>query len=94
MVATLQDGLNWGHSTQSLPASSVPAHSTSEEMLMTTRALARREHDDARYLRQLASRERHLNDGLFSLLLEAMALDKEKHERILRFVLARMEAGR
>jgi len=46
----------------------------------------------ARALRGLAQRERGLGGGLDSLLLEMMAMDSDKHARLLHFVQRRLEA--
>jgi hypothetical protein len=50
------------------------------------RALIEEEHTGARYLRKLANEENGIHSGLHSLLLEMMAMDSEKHARLLKFV--------
>jgi rubrerythrin len=45
----------------------------------------------ARELASLAAQHPDLYEGLVGLLLELMARDSEKHERMLRFALARLE---
>jgi hypothetical protein len=53
-------------------------------------ALIKEEQDGARALRDLAARERGIDSGLDSLLLEIMALDSDKHARLLQFVQRRL----
>ena len=40
----------------------------------------------------MAKQNAEVHSGLFALLLDAMASDGQKHERILRFVMKRMES--
>ena len=56
----------------------------------SARALADQEQDGVRLLRELARHHEGMYAGLFSLLLEGMALDSQKHERVLRFVEQRL----
>jgi hypothetical protein len=42
-------------------------------------------------LRHIARQEPQLYDGLYPLLLEAIARDSEKHATILRYLLTRLE---
>ena len=42
-------------------------------------------------MRHLAQQEKGIDDGLHSLLLEMMAMDSEKHARLLQFVVQRLE---
>jgi hypothetical protein len=57
------------------------------------RMLARREREGVTELRDLAKEAPTLLGGLFSLLLGLMALDSEKHELILLYVLKELEAA-
>jgi rubrerythrin len=91
IAATLRDALYWTHSPDALPSSRTPQEPLPGEWLNLVRALIHEERDGARALRDLAARERGINDGLDSLLLEMMALDSEKHARLLRFVERRLE---
>ncbi len=52
---------------------------------------ARDEIAGSREMRRLARECRALYDGLLGLLLDTMADDSEKHERIMRFILKRLE---
>jgi len=45
-------------------------------------------------MRDLAKHASGLYGGVFSLLLETMARDSEKHERIMRFILQRLSDSR
>jgi hypothetical protein len=56
-----------------------------------SRGLIREEHARTDQLRALANRERGLNGGLDSLLLEAVAMSNTIHEQMLRFVQRRLE---
>ena len=91
MATTLRDDLNWTHSPDALPAAT---GEHDEKLLELTRALADQERHSGRELRALARQQRHAFDGLFELLLEVMAMDSDKHERILRFLARRMESRR
>lgn len=52
---------------------------------------ARDEIAGSREMRRLARECRSLYDGLLGLLLDTIADDSEKHERIIRFILKRLE---
>jgi rubrerythrin len=91
IAASLRDALYWTHSHDALPSSVTPGEPLPREWLTLVRALVAEERHGARALRELATRERGINDGLDSLLLEMMALDSEKHARLLQFVERRLE---
>ena len=61
------------------------------ELAAALRDLIRNEHEGARHLRHIGRQDAAVYDGLYSLLLEAIARDSEKHAVILRFLLARLE---
>ena len=90
--ASLSDALNWTHSPNALPATGAPQQPVSKELATATRALIDEERTGARYLRDLAHREKNIDAGLHSLLLEMMAMDSEKHARLLQFVEQRLAA--
>ena len=94
MAISLRNDLRWSRSVDDLPKAPVPAGAASAEMISTTKARILEEREGVRQLRRLARDEKHLYNGLFSLLLEVMAMDSEKHERILRFILRWLEAAR
>jgi rubrerythrin len=89
--ASLRDALDWTHSPNALPSTSgTQQRPISKELAETVRALIDEEHTGARYLRDLAKQEQRIDAGLHSLLLELMAMDSEKHARLLQFVRERL----
>jgi len=84
--ATLRDALEWTHSPAALPTPASPQQPVASELAETTNALIKEERTGARYLRDLAHRQKDVNSGLQSLLIEMMAMDSEKHARLLQFV--------
>ncbi len=89
---TLGDALNWTHSPDALPQTGTPRQPVGRDLSMATRALTEEDRTGARYLRDLAHQERNIDAGLHSLLLEMMAMDSEKHARLLQFVQNRLAA--
>ena len=57
----------------------------------SARALADQERNGVRRLRELAKEYKEVYSGLLSLLLEGIASDSQKHERVLRFVARRLK---
>jgi hypothetical protein len=95
--ATLRDAMDWTHSPSSLPASAPPGVPVPVELVETASALIKEERTGAHYLRDLAHRDKDVSAGLQSLLIEMMAMDSEKHARLLQFVhdrLARRARGK
>jgi len=90
--ASLRDALNWTHSPEALPPTATPQGPVSRELLETTYALVDEERTGARYLHELSRREKAVGSGLQSLLIEMMAMDSEKHARLLEFVRDRLAA--
>jgi hypothetical protein len=91
IASTLRDALNWTYSADALPRATPPATPTDEDLTSLARALIDEEQTGAQALRGLAQREKGLGSGLDSLLLEMMAMDSEKHARLLQFVQRRLE---
>jgi hypothetical protein len=91
IAATLADGLSMGHAIAALPSAAPVAAADPGATLASVRRFINAERADARQLRDLARRSHRLDDGLEELLLELMAVDSGKHERIMRFVLQRLE---
>jgi len=89
--ATLRDALNWTHSPSALPSAALPQQPVARDLVAITRGLVQEEHSGARMMRDLAQREKGIDAGLHSLLLEMMAMDSEKHARLLQFVQQRLE---
>lgn len=92
IATSLRDNLNWTHSPNALPAVAPLPGLPPSISATTARSLADDERRGARQLRSLARELAQSYDGLLSLLLEMMALDSEKHERVLRYVERRLAA--
>jgi rubrerythrin len=90
--ASLRDALEWTHSPNALPMSDSPRAAAARELADAVRFLIDEEHSGARYMRQLAREEERISAGLHTLLLETMALDSEKHAKLLGFVRDRLTA--
>jgi rubrerythrin len=90
--ASLRDALNWTHSLNALPTGSTANQPVARELAETTRVLIEEERNGARYLHDLAHRQKGIDSGLHSLLIEMMAMDSEKHARLLQFVSERLAA--
>jgi hypothetical protein len=89
--ATLRDALDWTHSPSALPTTSVPQQPLARDLVTITRGLVEEERSGARMMRDLAQREKRVDAGLHSLLLDMMAMDSDKHARLLQFVQQRLE---
>jgi hypothetical protein len=93
IATTLRDALDWTHSRSALPHSSLTeANGAEKELAELAHALIEEEKGGARALRRLAQREKSINCDLDAILLEMMALDSDKHARLLGFVQRRLEA--
>jgi hypothetical protein len=90
MQASLSDALNWTHSPEALPNTGTPQNPVARQLATNTRALIDEECTGAKYLRELARQQKKIDGGLHSLLLEMMAMDSEKHARLLQFVHERL----
>jgi len=84
MATTLRDALEWTSSPAALPKG-VPQEPASGAHVTLARSLIEEERTGARALRRLARQEKDINGGLDSLLLEMMAMDSDKHARLLQF---------
>jgi hypothetical protein len=91
IATTLRDALYWTHSADALPASITPQEPVPAGLVSVGRALIKDEQAGAHALRDLAAREHGIDQGLDSLLLEMMALDSDKHARLLEYVQRRLE---
>jgi hypothetical protein len=92
MEATLRDALDWTRSPNALPSSGVPRAPVEQELAEAVRSLIDEENSGARYMRGLARQEQQVGSDLHALLLEMMALDSEKHAKLLGFVRERLVA--
>ncbi len=90
--ASLRDVPYWSHSPTSLPTSRIPQEPLQADLVAVARGLVAEEHTGARKMRELAEHENDIAGGLHSLLLEMMAMDSEKHARLLQFVQSRLHA--
>jgi rubrerythrin len=91
MAATLRDALEWTTSSEALPKGAPQARGSGPYVALA-RSLIEEERTGARALLRLAEQEKDINGGLDSLLLEMMAMDSDKHARMLQFVQQRLEA--
>jgi rubrerythrin len=91
MVGRLHDGSEAAVAIPMFDAPKDPPILSSVELAAALRDLIRNEHEGARHLRHIGRQDGTVYDGLYSLLLEAIARDSEKHAVILRFLLARLE---
>jgi hypothetical protein len=83
---SLRDALEWTHSPAALPSAAAPRPALTNDLAAVASALIEEERTGAHKMRELANREKGLDAGLESLLLEMMALDSDKHARLLQFV--------
>jgi rubrerythrin len=90
MAATLRDALDWTTSPEALPTRA-PRARQSGGFAKLARSLIEEERTGAHALRRLADREKDINGGLDSVLLEMMAMDSEKHAHLLQFVQRRLD---
>jgi hypothetical protein len=90
--ASLRDALYWSHSPTSLPTSPTSEQPVRADLAAVARGLVAEEHAGARKMRELAEHENDVGGGLHSVLLEMMAMDSEKHARLLHFVQDRLQA--
>lgn len=91
IAATLRDALNWTTSPDALPVAYQPDAVATEDLVKTARGLVKEELNGAQVMRKAAAEQRTLDDGLVSLLLEAMAHDSEKHAHLIEYVQRRLE---
>ena len=89
--ATLDDALNWTHSPNALPTAA-PEASQAPGLVELAKVLIAEERTGARILRDLAERQRQIDGGLHSLLIDMMAMDSEKHAMLIQFVQHRLES--
>lgn len=88
LATRLQDDLYWQHSPDALPIGT-PDQAKSED-LEALRTFISSEQHGTHELEEFARQARGLYQGLPSELLEMMALDSQKHERLLRFLFHRL----
>ena len=86
IAASLTDRLTWSAEQAEAGAAEAGDFAT----IQLVQALEEEEHNGAQALRELAHRARRGDDYLSCLLLEAMAMDSEKHAYLLRMVAERL----
>jgi len=91
MAARLRSDIESTSSAGALPYAGSVKGGTAKELAGVVEDYARDEIAGSREMRRLAKDSRSLYGGLFGLLLDTIADDSEKHERIMRFVLKRLE---
>jgi CRISPR/Cas system-associated protein Csm6 len=90
MTARMREDVEATHSAEALPYRSATENGRSRDLARVVESYARDESETAQTLRRLAKDARPLYGGLFGLLLDTMADDSQKHERVMRFVLSRI----
>ena len=90
MAARLRDDLQATRSDAALPYAPSPRNGRLRGFAAIVEAYAKDERQGIRQLRRLACDAGLIYDGVFALLLETMADDSAKHERVMRFVLQRI----
>jgi rubrerythrin len=90
--ASLRDALYWSHSPASLPISPTDQEPLHADLAAVAHDLVAEERTGARKMRELANLEKDISGGLHSLLLEMMAMDSDKHARLLHFVEVRLKS--
>lgn len=92
MIASLKRGLLGTPQPGVLPGRPVPAGVDLNALIETTKQRIKEEQTGIHELKVLAKQDKRVYSGLFSLLMETMAKDSEKHELMLKFLLKRLEA--
>lgn len=90
IAARLRDDIEWRQSDDALPSAGALRAPRSAAEIARVSEYVREERSGARHLHDIARRFGDMHQGVISLLLDSMARDSEKHERILRFVLRRL----
>jgi hypothetical protein len=92
--ARLRTAVEWTSSLEPVPhlVGPVAAPATAEYLASLVRSLIDEEGMGAQALRHLAQAEPEVIGGLDRALLEMMAIDSDKHARLLHFVWGRLEA--
>ena len=91
---TLRNRLDWNADAPALIDSSRTAAEIEAEWLRRVRVFEADERRGARALRELAHRARAECEPLACQLLESMAMDSDKHARLLKFVGRRLDTSR
>ena len=92
MAASL--GVTSGGTVESLPTIPNPLWRPASDELAAVEAMIHEERASVCALGKLACQHVGVYSGLFSMLLDVMALDSQKHQRVLEFILRRMKEQR
>ena len=92
MAASLGD--TSGGNVEPLPTIPSPKWRPSSHELEAVEAMIQQEGASVRSVGQLSRRHVGVYSGLFSMLLDVMASDSHKHQRVLEFILQRMKEQR
>ena len=93
MASSLHDRFNWAPDSTAQPFDSAGRAQGDAETARQVRALADEERRGAQALCDLASRQDPGDADLVCLLLEAMAMDSDKHAHLLTFVASRLSSS-
>jgi hypothetical protein len=91
MAESFHEELTGVYSSGALPSGT--GTKPSAEAIETVKTSLQKEHDGVHKMRQIAEGNKALYGGLFSLLIETMVLDSQKHEHVLAFTLKRLEGA-
>jgi hypothetical protein len=91
IAASLRDALYWTHSPDALPRPERVTGGEARQGHATLRELVRTERELGRTTYELARAYARIDGGLDALLLETMAMDSVKHERVLQFAARRLQ---
>lgn len=91
MAARLRDDLQWTHSAGALPAAMEGHGKNPAVAAKIVKQLAEEEHQGVQHLSRLAHEVSGLHEGMLSLMVEMMALDSAKHEKVMRYLAKRLE---
>lgn len=92
MAASLGD--TSARMVEPLPTIPSPSWRPASDELAAVEAMIHEERAGVRALGKLACQHEGVYGGLFSMLLDAMAFDSQKHQRVLEFILGRMKEQR
>jgi len=93
IAASLHDALHWTQSPDALPRTLGRQETSAREQHAILCELVRQEREMGRTSRQLAKAYAQIDGGLDKLLLENVATDCHKHERVLQFALQLLQVA-
>lgn len=93
LAASLRDSIHWTSSREALHLAAPAVEPGLDDLIAATQARLREEHESVRHWRSFARDDRDLYDGVLGLLTDILAMDSQKHEKILRFLARRLETA-